>query len=506
MTEPKRSRMPIGTFILLFALLLVAPLAACGGGAPPTTPTPGPTPTTTPITIPPSTLSDVSGTVLVLNPGATSWQQATDGMSVDVGDSIKTGAGGHVLIIFFDGSIMELDDYTEVVVVDLDMAEGGSTTVNMFQAVGDTLNRVEQLTDTASSYEVETPAGVAVVRGTTFGLGVDDDGVTILDVDEGDACFEAQGDKVCAEAGYYIVTEPGNSPGQPQSNTPPDIAPPPPGFVDSGGPPPITGVNVKITDPDDGSTVDEDLVHIEGTVVSENQIPGPQGTITINGNPNTLPLTYEGQGSHHYSFDYPTYLVPGWNVIRVDADDGQGAADSDTINVFADIGGAGIKIELTWDAGSTDPGCQNGCVDLDAHFIAPGYAMWDGTYDCHWANPAPDWDGGGSGDDGDPTLDVDNTWGFGPELIELVAPPFDGTYQYVVDYWDYCVETTDVQVRVWINDVLAATYTHTFVCNGQMSVDGETVQGNPWEWYAACIAWDTGAGTGQVSPGVCNGY
>jgi hypothetical protein len=89
-------------------------------------------------------------------------------MKIGTGDNLKTGSDGYVLITFFDGSVMEVESDSEISVEELSKASGGSTTVRISQALGNTLNRVENLIDSSSTYEVDTLAGSAVVRGTTF--------------------------------------------------------------------------------------------------------------------------------------------------------------------------------------------------------------------------------------------------------------------------------------------------------------------------------------------------
>jgi hypothetical protein len=92
-----------------------------------------------------------------------------------------------VLIVFFDGSVMEVEADSEISVEELSTASGtGSTTVRIFQAVGNTINRVEQLIDSSSKYEVETPAGSAVVRGTIFNSKVYPYGLSCINTQDED--------------------------------------------------------------------------------------------------------------------------------------------------------------------------------------------------------------------------------------------------------------------------------------------------------------------------------
>ncbi|MFA5055777.1 MAG: FecR domain-containing protein [Dehalococcoidia bacterium] len=169
----------IKTFVSLSLILIMAamiPLVGCGNGGEEATPTPMPTATAITQTGETGTLSDIAGDVQVLRYGSNSWIEATSGMKIGTGDSLQTGDDGYVLITFFDGSVMEVEADTEISVEELSVASGGSTTVRIHQTIGSTLNRVENIIDSSSKYEVETPAGTAAVRGTTFRNNVERDG------------------------------------------------------------------------------------------------------------------------------------------------------------------------------------------------------------------------------------------------------------------------------------------------------------------------------------------
>jgi uncharacterized protein YfaP (DUF2135 family) len=148
-----------------------------------TTPSPSGTPPIEPI-VPPSTpstltiLSITEGNVFVMKAGTDDWIEAEVEMSLEVGDSIKTGDSSGSEITFFDGSTIELQAGTEIEVVSLGISDTGSTTIKLKQAIGNTISRVTKLLDPASSYEVETPAAVAAVRGSSMLVKVVADGTS----------------------------------------------------------------------------------------------------------------------------------------------------------------------------------------------------------------------------------------------------------------------------------------------------------------------------------------
>jgi predicted small lipoprotein YifL len=211
--------------ILTLALLTVTLLAGCGHKAPsvqipeappsfPTVPASEPEATTPPeseastpdnssepvppsaILAAPSTLTILSisvGDVFVLRPGSEEWAKAEVGMSLEIGDSVKSGDGSKAKITFFDGSTVELEAGTQIKVTSLDIAaDTGTTTILLRQEVGKTISRVTKLTDPASRYEVETPTGIAAVRGSAMMVEVAD-GKTWVTCIEGDVWVIANG-------------------------------------------------------------------------------------------------------------------------------------------------------------------------------------------------------------------------------------------------------------------------------------------------------------------------
>ena len=118
--------------------------------------------------------------------------------------------------------------------------------------------------------------------------------------------------------------------------------------------------------------------------------------------------------------------------------------------------------------------------DMDLHLVAPG-----GTYnnlytDCYYANctPSMSWvynlDWGNSGYDGDdPSLDLDDIMGAGPENINILDPQTNGTYTVIVH--DYQGSTSDVYgannvtVNIYLNGSL--TWTDTRAISGDNTVN-----------------------------------
>jgi len=184
---------------LVLTLALLIPLAGCGGGGPAV----------------PCKISSVTGTVQVLKSGSTNPVNATNGMELAVGDTITTGASGSAKLTFFDGSVMEIKANSVILVNELSTASTGSTTVSLKETVGSTINRIGKLVDSASKYEVDTPAAVAVVRGTVFDLMVQQNGTTNVKAEQDSVDFTASGVTVTVDQGFQSTASVGGKPSTP---------------------------------------------------------------------------------------------------------------------------------------------------------------------------------------------------------------------------------------------------------------------------------------------------
>ncbi len=198
----------------LSALVLSSP--ACGGPSATAETTPAVTNPTednesTALTI----LSIAEGTVLVMRPGETDWISGEAGMTLDEDYKIKTGGGGHATVTFFEGSTIELEAGTEVSLAELAI-DGTANHITVVQGLGNTISRVKKLVDPASSYEVETAAAIAAVRGTTLSVSVSSNGTTVVGNIDGLVSVTAQGVEVILPEGTISTVEPGEPPAPPE--------------------------------------------------------------------------------------------------------------------------------------------------------------------------------------------------------------------------------------------------------------------------------------------------
>ena len=208
--------------------------------------------------------------------------------------------------------------------------------------------------------------------------------------------------------------------------------------------------------------------------------------------PDGLSLTYQwvltppaGSAAtlNSYTIAGPSILLDlaGNYVGELTVTNTNGQTDSCTQTITA-IPNENFRIELYW--GVPD--------DMDLHLLQPGGTAHDsgdwlagtpGT-DCFYANMNPDWHVQSFGAD-DPSLDLDDIPGTGPENINIVDPalaPYDGWYEvFVHDYpsTEVYQPANDVTVNIYLNGGLAQTYS--------FQISGEDA-----DYYVAKIHWPTG--------------
>jgi hypothetical protein len=129
-----------------------------------------------------------------------------------------------------------------------------------------------------------------------------------------------------------------------------------------------------------------------------------------------------------------------------------------------------IHLQLVWDTpGDNDQTDLDGS-DVDLHFLHPLAADWfreGGQYDCYFGNPTPDWGVSGRPDD-NPSLDIDDTNGAGPENINLDSPEntqmLGNPYRVGIHYYRASVGPfggadsygpSDVTLRIYLGGLLA---------------------------------------------------
>jgi len=160
-----------------------------------------------------TTLSAAEGDVSVMKTATDSWVEAEVGMSLEIGDTVRTGDYSSAEITFFDGSTIELEPGTEIEIISLGISgDNGSVTIILEQTIGSIIFRVTKIIDPASRYEVETPAGVVAVRGSAVHIYVIEDGTTRAINLGGDIWAVGDGVELRIPEGQQCVIRPGEQP------------------------------------------------------------------------------------------------------------------------------------------------------------------------------------------------------------------------------------------------------------------------------------------------------
>jgi hypothetical protein len=158
-------------------------------------------------------LSITNGTVSIMRGGTGSWIEAQVGMSLEPSDVIKTEDDSGAMITFFEGTTIKLEPSTQIAIDTLEFIEDtGSFTIKLTQEIGKTVSRVTKLTDTASSYEIESTAGIAAVLGSTMVVEVNVNGVTWVSNLNGSISATGQGVTLPIPEGMTGKVVPGDPP------------------------------------------------------------------------------------------------------------------------------------------------------------------------------------------------------------------------------------------------------------------------------------------------------
>jgi hypothetical protein len=126
---------------------------------------------TDPLQISPQTavLGDLRGVVSVQGSDG-SWIDVNTIHSLNVGDRVQTGPFSGATLTFYDGSQAQIGPDSELSIDQLNALrpEAGNRTVVLTQWRGDSTHEVQFRNDNGSRYEVKSPSGTGIARGTTF--------------------------------------------------------------------------------------------------------------------------------------------------------------------------------------------------------------------------------------------------------------------------------------------------------------------------------------------------
>jgi hypothetical protein len=222
---------------------------------------------------------------------------------------------------------------------------------------------------------------------------------------------------------------------------------------------------------------------------------------------NTIQLSAEGSTDPDDAGNPDAIASYQWSIIEHPADSTARIAPRDDIanpTLFMDLAGRYI-VELTVYDAQNIPSCEPARVtiiatpdedihyqlvwdtdgtDVDAHFLHPN-GRWNASpWDVYYLNPEPNWGARARSDD-DPSLDIDDVNGYGPENINLNNPE-NVSYRVGAYYFsDQGRGASNVTVRIWLQSVLQFEYRGKYMTNRQF-------------WDVAAINWGPAPGVSQI--------
>ncbi len=177
--------------------------------------------------------------------------------------------------------------------------------------------------------------------------------------------------------------------------------------------------------------------------------------------------------------------IAGVYIVELTVYDAQGRASCDDTTgrvVISALPDVDVHIELFWETPGDRLQSDTVGTDLDLHYLHPDGRWNQAPYDVFWRNGTADW--GTPGDLDDPSLDVDDTDGLGPEVINHDGPQSGLTYEVGVYYYaDKGLGSSYATIRIYIDGV--QSYEHldqymakeeTFLRAASISWPGGVVQ------------------------------
>jgi len=156
-----------------------------------------------------ASLAEMKGVVQTRQEDKPQWQPARLNQLLWREDRVRTGSGSSARLRFFDVSTVDLEEETEVSIAQVSRRRGGKRVdVALKVWLGQTAVRAVRFVDPASSFRVDTPTASTVVRGARFNVQVAQDGTTQIDLEEGQAEVEINGETVVLVMGQRMTLDP----------------------------------------------------------------------------------------------------------------------------------------------------------------------------------------------------------------------------------------------------------------------------------------------------------
>ncbi len=176
---------------------------------------------TAPLNLSPETavIDNVQGIVEIQTDSDT-WTTVNSATTIAAGQRVRTGKLSQATLSFYDGSQAHLSADTEISIDELNALrpEAGFRTVVLTQWVGDSEHSVQFRNDGGSLYEVKTPEGSGIARGTKFHVIVEPNSLAQYIVTEGKVDVSGHSRTVSVTAGQLTTLLIGTAPADPVFN------------------------------------------------------------------------------------------------------------------------------------------------------------------------------------------------------------------------------------------------------------------------------------------------
>lgn len=161
-----------------------------------------------------ATLLELSGRVELADSSG-EWRTAERGERIGAGAQIRTGESSSATLLFYEGSRATLSGDTELSISHLSGSWSKVLKVSLNQSAGQTSHSVVPLHSPDGRYQVQTPSGVASVRGTVFKVAVNPDGQSHFAVEQGRVLVSQSNVEVLLAAGQATASQPDDLPQAP---------------------------------------------------------------------------------------------------------------------------------------------------------------------------------------------------------------------------------------------------------------------------------------------------
>jgi hypothetical protein len=123
-----------------------------------------------------ATVAQISGTVMIKEPGLRPWTKAKVGDVLSEGSFLKTGMGSKAVVGVDDGKTATVDINEKSLISFATLAKDSNSGMKktlLELSVGQVIIKAQRLDTPDSKFEVKTPTSVVGVRGTKFSVKVD---------------------------------------------------------------------------------------------------------------------------------------------------------------------------------------------------------------------------------------------------------------------------------------------------------------------------------------------